>query len=87
MDIDTIRTAVEAAIQYFGMGRLCRLDAVFAHVDGSFFVRVRDTRKSRFSGPFFSFRIDVTKHSTPDAVREYTKAQFVEQFAKPSTDC
>ena len=87
MDIDAIRAAVEAAIQDFGKRRLCQLDALFAHLDGSYFVRVRDTRKSRLFGPLFSLRIDVAEQSTPDGVRDYTKAKIVEQFAKPSADC
>ena len=86
MDIERIGKAVEAAIQYFGMGKLCRLDALFADCDGSYVVRVRDTRKSQFFGPVFSFLIDVAVQSTSDGVRDFTREQIVERFAKPSSD-
>jgi hypothetical protein len=84
MDIGTVQNAIEAAVHHFGLGRLCRLDALFAGLDGHYMVRLVDTRKSRFVGPVFSFTIDVREHSTPDAIRDFTKSQIVDEFAKPS---
>jgi hypothetical protein len=84
LTIGTIQKAVDAAIRHFGLGRLCRLDAIFSDTAGCYCVRLRDTRKSQFFGPMFSFTIDVAEHSTPDRVRDFTRSQIAEQFAKPS---
>jgi hypothetical protein len=92
MDIEAIRGMeritrdVQAASHHFGLGRLCRLNAVFHAIDGTYVVRMIDTRKSRFDGPVFSFRIDLTEHSSREAVRDYVKLQIAEQFGKCSGD-
>jgi len=73
MDIESIRTEAEGAVQHFG---LCRLDAVFGEPNGSYVLRMIDSRKSQFCGLVFSVRIDPTESATPRDVREYIKSQI-----------
>jgi hypothetical protein len=84
MNIEMVRTEAEGAVQHFGLGRLCRLDAVFGDINGSYLLRMIDTRKSRFCGLVFSVRIEATENTTPHDVREFIKSQIAEQFGTHS---
>ena len=82
MDIESIRAEAEGAVQHFGLGGLCRLDAVFGEPNGSYVLRIIDSRKSQFCGLVFSVRIDAAETATPRGVREYIKSPIAEQFGR-----